>query len=365
MSLINDMLRNLEAKRPDDLAKQNLQREIRSLPPAATPRLRPGPVLALSGLLALALGGAVLHLDDRLLPLLGMAETPPPVPAVATVSVPAVLPPAMQAVPTTPAEIPPAVVANDLKLAQGVSVLPMPAAPVLPVPDPVASPPREIKPEAPPAKNEAAALKLVAATNTGPVSIEKSPVLATPHDRADGEYRKAETALATGRSGEATEALRAALKHDAGHVPARQALLRQLLDQRKFDEAMSVLQEGLDLQPMQTGWAMSLARLQLERGDLTAADRTLARAQSYAESNADYAAFQGHLKTRLGAHRLAVAHYQRAARLSPGEGRWWLGLGLAHEADGKAAESKEALRRALATATLSAELTAVAEEHLR
>ena len=32
MSLINDMLRNLEAKRPDDLARQNLQREIRSLP---------------------------------------------------------------------------------------------------------------------------------------------------------------------------------------------------------------------------------------------------------------------------------------------------------------------------------------------
>src|SRR6185369_17452197 len=137
-----------------------------------------------------------------------------------------------------------------------------------------------IKPEAPPAKNEAAALKVAAATNTGPVSIEKSPVLATPRDRADGEYRKAETALATGRSGEATEALRAALKHDAGHVPARQALLRQLLDQRKFDEAMTTLQEGLDLQPMQTGWAMSLARLQLERGDLTAADRTLARAQS-------------------------------------------------------------------------------------
>src|SRR6185369_11751014 len=109
--------------------------------------------------------------------LLGMAETPPPVPAVATVSVPAVLPPAMQAVPTTPAEVAPAPVANDLKLAQGVSVLPMPAAPVLPVPDPVASPPREIKPEAPPAKNEAAALKVAAATNTGPVSIEKSPVL--------------------------------------------------------------------------------------------------------------------------------------------------------------------------------------------
>ncbi|WP_265948461.1 tetratricopeptide repeat protein [Dechloromonas sp. A34] len=362
MSLINDMLRNLEAKRPDDLARQNLQSEIRSLPPAATPRLRLGPVLALSSLLALALGGAVLHLDSQLLPLLGIVETPPP--AVAAVPAPVVLQPAVPVLTPTPPELQPAPVADDLKLAQGLSVLPMPAAPVLPVPDPVA-PPREVKPEAPPAKSETAAIKVAATTYAGPVSIEKSPVLATPRDRADAEYRKAETTQATGRSGEATEALRAALKHDAGHVPARQALLRQLLDQRRFEEAMSMLQEGLDLQPMQTGWAMSLARLQLERGDVTAADRTLGRSQDYGETNADYAAFQGHLKTRLGAHRLAVAHYQRAARLSPGEGRWWLGLGLAQEADGKAAESKEALRRALASATLSGELTAVAEQHLR
>ncbi|HJV94037.1 MAG TPA: tetratricopeptide repeat protein, partial [Azonexus sp.] len=354
-------LRNLEAKRPDDLLRQNLQREIRSLPPAARPRPRLLPIIALSGLLALAIGGAVLHLDNQLLPLLGMAETAPP-PAIAAVPAPAVQPPAVT---TPPPEVQPPLVADDLKLAQGLSVLPMPAAPVLPVPDPVPPPPREVKPEAPPAKSETAAIKVAATTNTGPVSIEKSPVLATPRDRADAEYRKAETAQATGRSGEATEALRAALKHDAGHVPARQALLRQLLDQRRFEEAMTMLQEGLDLQPMQTGWAMSLARLQLERGDVTAADRTLGRSQAYAETNADYAAFQGHLKTRLGAHRLAVAHYQRAARLAPGEGRWWLGLGLAQEADGKTAESKEALRRALASATLSGELTAVAEQHLR
>ena len=32
MSLINDVLRNIEAKRPDDPVRQSLQREIRSLP---------------------------------------------------------------------------------------------------------------------------------------------------------------------------------------------------------------------------------------------------------------------------------------------------------------------------------------------
>ena len=127
---------------------------------------------------------------------------------------------------------------------------------------------------------------------------------------------------------------------------------------------MQILQEGIELQPAQTGWAMSLARLQLEHNDLTAADRTLARSQAYAEANADYAGFQGHLKSRLGAHRQAVTHYQRAARLAPNEGRWWLGLGLALEADGKQAEARDAFRRSVATNTLSADLAAVAQQHL-
>jgi MSHA biogenesis protein MshN len=360
MSLINDMLRNLEAKRPDDLAKQNLQREIRSLPPAAAPRVRPLRLIVLGAPLLLGLAAVVLQHDGQLLPLLGIVETPPPPPVVVAVPPPAAPPPE-----AVPAEVQPALVSDELKLAQGLSALPVPAAPVLPVPDPVAPPPREAKPEAGLVKNETAAPKLAPATPAGPATIEKSPVLATPRDRADAEYRKAESAMTAGRSGEATEALRAALKHDAGHVQARQALLRQLLDQRRLDEAMAMLQEGLELQPVQTGWAMSLARLQLERGDVASADRTLARSQAYAEANADYAAFQGHLKTRQAAHRQAVVHYQRAARLSPGDGRWWLGLGLALEADGKGAESKEALRRALATTTLSAELAAVAEQHLR
>jgi MSHA biogenesis protein MshN len=128
---------------------------------------------------------------------------------------------------------------------------------------------------------------------------------------------------------------------------------------------MRVLHDGLDLTPAQTGWAISLARLQMETGDLAGADRTLIHSQPFAESNAEYAGFQGHLKSRLGEHRLAAEYYFRASRLAPREGRWWLGLGLAFEADGKVAESKEAFRRSLASGNLSPELAGVAEQRLR
>jgi len=356
MSLINDMLRNLEAKRPDDLAKQNLQREIRSLPAAA-----PGQGGLLHAVLLLALAGlgfaGWLQFNGQLLPLLGI--NPEPAPVSAAVPSPPPAPVAEPVPPVAAAEVQPPLISDNLKMAQDLIALPVPAAPVLAVPDPVAPPVN------PSPKVDSEAAKPAPVLTSGPVKIEKSPVLATPRDRADVEYRKAEAAIGAGRSGEALELLRAALKIDPSYVQVRQALLRQLLDSRKFDEALHVLQEGLEQQPAQTGWAMSMARLQLEQGDLAAADKTLVRSQAYAEGNADYAGFQGHLKSRLGAHRQAVAHYQRAARLAPAEGRWWLGLGLALEADGRAADSKEALRRALASGTLANDLAAVAEQHLR
>jgi MSHA biogenesis protein MshN len=262
--------------------------------------------------------------------------------------------------PAVPGVAPPAEpIADQLRLASRLEFVPLPVAPVLSAPDPVVPTP---KGEA--ASPVAEAAKPAPAAPVGPVKIEKSPVMATPRDRADIEYRRAEGALASGRTAEAIDSLRAALKHDPAYVQVRQILLRQLLDMRKTDEAMVALQEGLDIQPMQTGWAMSLARLQLEQNNLAAADRTLARSQAYGEANADYAGFQGHVKSRLGAQRQAVTHYQRATRLAPNEGRWWLGLGLALEADGHLPEAREAFKRSLATSTLSADLAAVAEQHL-
>jgi len=358
MSLINAMLRNLEAKRPDDLAKQNLQREIRALPAAAPGR---GGLLRLVLLLGLAGLGFVgwLQLNGQLLPALGTHQEASPPSTIAQVPASAAAPASVPPGPAT-ADVQPPLLSDNLKMAQDLIALPVPAAPVLAVPDPVAPPPANSSP-----KVDGDAAKPAPAQSAGPVRIEKSPVVTTPRDRADVEYRKAEAAIGAGRSGEALELLRGALKIDPSYVQVRQALLRQLLDGRKFEEALHVLQEGLELQPAQTGWAMSMARLQLEQGDLAAADKTLVRSQAYAEGNADYAGFQGHLKSRLGAHRQAVAHYQRAARLAPAEGRWWLGLGLALEADGRTQDSKEALRRALASGTLGNDLAAVAEQHLR
>lgn len=335
VSLINEMLRKIEERHPDDLARHKLQREVRPLPPTAG-RM---PRQYWTWLVVLLLGASIIWLY--------VSGFPPPIAGISRETPTTLSPPAATA-PVTPSES--ATAPAQLRFAQELASVPLPASPILTVPDPVL--PANAVPKAEP---------IVAA----PVHIEKSPLAPTPRDRADAEYRRAENALASGRSSEALEALRVGLQHDAMHVAVRQSLLRLLLDARQYDEAMTLLKGGLTLQPMQTGWAISLARLQMEQGDLKAADQTLQRSQAYAEANADYAGFQGHLKTRLAAHGEAVFHYQRAVRLMPRDGRWWLGLGLALEADGKPQEAREALRSGLATGSLSKELAAIAEQHLR
>lgn len=358
MSLINDVLRNLEANRPDMLAAQNLQREIRSLPAAPPPR--PGRRLLLLLVLLAVVGLAAWQWQER-----RETSLPVPLPAAPAELAPTLSKPAL-AEPVAP-------ISENLKLAQELLSLPLvePPATLVELPGaaplPIQAATMAVVAEPEKAGSETARIEspAPAARSSEPMKIEKSPVLATPRDRADADWRRAEAAFSGGRSEEGREALRSALRHDPTHLQARQTLLRNLLGARRIDEAVSILQEGLELQPAQAGWAMSLARLQFDQGDLAAADRTLARSQGFAESNADYAGFQGHLKSRLGAHRQAAAHYQRATRLAPNDGRWWLGYGLALEADGRLPEGREALRRALAAGNLPGELAAVAEQHLR
>lgn len=372
MSLINQMLRDLEERRADDLVRQNLQREIRPLPPARRPAAMRPLFLGVAGTAVLAAVAWLAYTQW----LQVAAETSPP--SVATlpglpptpVSVPAPEgPPVVPPEAMLPREIEAPTGLDGLRLTVSLQNLPAetpapdvaPAAPVIEAPAKVA-PQSSVPPAVKPAGN---APKAAVEAPAMPGSVEKSASLTTPRERADADYRKAQAAAAAGRGGETVEALQAALRQDPGHVPARQALIRTLVDLRHLEEAEAVLRDGLEQQPAQVSWAMSLARLQVERNDWSAALKTLGRSAAFGARSADYQGFTGHVEHRLGHYRDAIIHYQGATRLAPAEGRWWLGLGLALEADGQGGEAKEAFRRALASGNLATELVAIAEARSR
>ena len=199
----------------------------------------------------------------------------------------------------------------------------------------------------------------------GPASIDKQMHVTTPAERAENEFRKATVLLNQGRVAEAIDGYKSALQQDAGHGAARQALVGLLLENRRIDEAQQYLQEGLTLEPERSNYAMLLARIQVERGDLQGAHDLLGKHTGSAANNADYHAFDAAMLQRLGRHREAVTEYQAALRLAPRVGLWWMGMGISLQADNRGVEALDAFRRAKSAGGLNPDLLAFVDQRMK
>lgn len=199
------------------------------------------------------------------------------------------------------------------------------------------------------------------------VRTESPPPLKqiSPQQRADAEYRKGLQARQAGRVPEALAAFETALKSHERHQQARLALAALLLDNGQASAAERVLQAGLALKPLQLPFAMALARMQVEREQLPQAVETLQGYLAQADDNADYQAFYAALLQRQQRHEEALNHYQLALRLQPRNGLWRMGYGISLQALERKEDASLAYRQALATQTLSPELSAFVQQKLK
>lgn len=368
MSLINDMLRDLEARHSDDLKRQNVRTEVRPLPPPASPAWKKNGIGLLFLLLVIA-GGALWGYERGVTSssTQSVPPTSPAVPQEESQKLPSDDPAAKATVASvqTPGQaMPPAAVRLPAKTE------PSPAIQRPRGEKPVPEGGVTVNPEKKRLVLDWAGSKKSEAIQSSPPEgeagrIEVRKMVASVRERAEGDYRLAQVAFSAANVQEGLTFLRRALQHDADFVPARQLLAQQLVAHQRLEEAASVLAEGLAQQPRQTDWAISLARVQVEKNDWNAAGRTLEQHAEYATTHADYQGFHAHVHYRLGHYAKAAVLYQNASRLAPGEGRWWFGLAAALEADGRAGEAREAYRQALATGRLSEELSAQAMQRLR
>jgi MSHA biogenesis protein MshN len=152
---------------------------------------------------------------------------------------------------------------------------------------------------------------------------------------------------------------------DPSHVPAWQALIALMLEQKRVDVARRLLQDGLALNPAQAQFALVLARILIDSRDHANALAVLAGASGPGATNAEYMAMLGTVHQRLGMHREAAEAFRAAVRLAPATGTAWLGLGISLEALDRRAEAVEAYRQAATSGVLQAELRAYAEGRVR
>lgn len=377
MSLINQMLQDLDARSVDGAHAAEIHGQVRAVP---TRRGTPAALwIAVVLVIALAAAGTLL-LRGRALP-----TVTPPIVAAPAAAIPVVTTPsaATAAAPT------PAVAVSQsiglapefsLKMAADLSMVPLPV-----LQNPAAenrarlvadadNAPTVAASAAPALSTAAASIKKVPAksiktaasksADSTPAVVNKQPRELTPQQRAENEYRRAATLMQQAKMAEAIETLEQALALDPVHSAARQTLVALLLENKRPDDAVRKIQEGLNLDPNQPALAMILARQQVEKGELRPAVETLQRSLPYGAERPEYLAFLAALLQRQGNHKEAIERYVSALRKTPQNGVWWMGMGISLQAENRLKEAQAAFSRAKASNTLSAELLAFVEQKL-
>lgn len=358
MSLINDMLQELDARGASPAMPKAVQVPVRPQQSRHSKTRQP-----------LILAVIALPLVLYLLYLLWMTtHKEKPVPPMASSAV----------VTASPEPAPPAVLAS-LKMDIMLSKLPSLSAPIADA-EPTSNTNNTIntsetskaieKVEVEPAKEvklakEAKPVPATAPTLAAtPSSMQILPAASSPQQRAENEYRKANQALQHGRQTEALLALEQALNFDPQHHAARQTLVTSLVQTNRLDEAIKRLQQGLQVDAKQSLFASMLARLQAERGDLPTAIDTMYASLPQAGNQAEFQALLAALLQRDKRHQQAVNHYQLALKLQPENGVWWMGMAISLQADNRLSASVEAFLKAKNSSTLNPQLLAFVEQRL-
>ena len=343
MSLINQMLRDLDARRefnpnPIDRILQDLAPSLSST--LSVPRL-PWQVGLIAGLILCAvLSGLVAGIDlvrhhlrvatspESALPLPAMPRVvapQPPAPVIVTQAVAPVSkpkpPPAMAAA-----------VTRELRaVAEAIEALPTSVAPAVATPRRVASHALE--------------------ETTG--SFHREPAQARVPGNAELELTRATTLIANGNTVRGLGSLQAYLADHPAEDSARIKLAETLLKLDRQTGAVSVLREGLNVQPQSATLARMLGHLLFDRGEVPAALQVMRAVRPAVASDPEYYAFLAALYQRLGSHAAAAATYREILSVQPISGTAWIGLGISLAATGDNAEARQAFAQAARDPRLS------------
>ncbi len=320
MSLINKVLRDLEARERDERAASS-RPVLADLRAAAEPpaRFALAKWLLLAGVIAMMGLVVVWYMGG------GHGEAAPPAVAKPPVA------PSVAARPSPHAVAPPPRAKT-----------PRPAASARPLPKPahaavfVSSARPAVLPH-----------RAAHRTRRAPAAISRQRKPLTPAEQATAAYRRAVQALQAGNAGQARAALHAALR--ARPASLRSALLLATLDIQgaHLHAARELLRTALRAHPRALPVFMLLAQIDLRRGRPGDAARTLGRAEAYGAARRSYWALLAASRLRAGDQAGALSAYHSGLGRFPDDGPLWVGAGLAESRLGHASRARQAWRRAL------------------
>lgn len=164
-------------------------------------------------------------------------------------------------------------------------------------------------------------------------------------ERVDQEaVTAAREALQSGRPDRAESILRTRLLETPEAHTSRVLLATLLLQQERLAEADRLVAAGLHAAPAHAGLLLHQARVKLSQGDAVAA---LAALQAVPPSETDSPEFLAMLAVstqKLGDHVAATALYRNLLQRYPPQANWWVGLAVSLEASAMPKEAGDAYR---------------------
>lgn len=191
--------------------------------------------------------------------------------------------------------------------------------------------------------------------------VERTAAAQSPAQRALALYRQGIELVSSGHAGSGADKLAQALQIDPALHDARLTLAGLMLEQGRGAEAETLAQEGLQARAADPQLSYLLARALADRGDAAGAIDKLASARALGP---DALGLRAGLHAQQGDFKQALVDYEAAVRAQPGNSLWWLGLGVALEAQGRAIEARQAYAKAQGLGLPREELAAFIEQRL-
>jgi len=181
---------------------------------------------------------------------------------------------------------------------------------------------------------------------TGVTGITKKFRPLSPEQIAEAAYRAGIENIQKGKISEGMRELQNALASHQGHIKAREILAGLLIRSGQSNEAGDLLNKGIELHPGNSQYVKLYSRILLEQGKREMAIQVLEANKPALINDLEYFAILAAVYQQLKQHHEAARIYTQLVNIQPGRGVFWMGLGISLEADGKHDKALEAYQRA-------------------
>jgi MSHA biogenesis protein MshN len=199
--------------------------------------------------------------------------------------------------------------------------------------------------------------------NTAP-AVTKKVRPETAAQSTERMYQTAINEIRAGRQVKAAETLQGVLAIMPQHQAAREALAGVLVDTGRSTDAIALMREGLTVDPAASSFAKLLAQLLINRDEQQAAIQVLENHRPTLAADPDYHAMLAALYQRSQRNAEAAALYRQLVQAYPNMAVWWIGYGIASEANNNRGQALQAFRRASELPGLSQQMRQFVDQRL-